>query len=240
MPINEQAEFAALANRVGPLATPIKVRRGAYWRWCSDCGAELWLQTNAENELVGMTPFFCGNGKIRVRVTAHLCDKHYAGLDGSFHGWADPDVGHAESGAYPFVFDVVDYHRHAMLKLPTTVEAQIAAFAHEVNVFPSLDAYRASQTGELQFASQSFIPSGLFSAAGELTAPPQAHAIFTGHVLAASIKTNSLTNERYYWAHVDTLGGSFDVVIDPAICAAVPERGGVLSGSFWLCGRILT
>ena len=55
----------------------------------------------------------------------------------------------------------------------------------------------------------------------------------------AAEKTNSLTGERYYWALVDSLGGSFDVVIDPTICEAAPEAGGVLSGSFWLCGRLL-
>jgi DNA replicative helicase MCM subunit Mcm2 (Cdc46/Mcm family) len=33
--------------------------------------------------------------------------------------------------------------------------------------------------------------------------------------------------------------GSFDVVIDPELCESPPVIGGVLSGSFWLCGRCI-
>lgn len=239
LPINDQRDFVALAERVGPLATPIKVDRGHYWRWSSDCGAELWLQTNNKNELVGMMPYFSGNARIQVRITSRVPRENDSEMDGAFHGWAAPGTEDPGSGAYPFVFDVTDYVCYSNLEIPSIVEAQIAAFAHEITVYPSLDAYNLAQSGELKFASQSFIPSGLFSPDGESTAPPQAYAIFTGHVTAASQKTNSLTNERYYWAQVDTLGGSFDVVIDPSICEVPPASGGVLSGSFWLCGRLI-
>lgn len=240
LPIGNQSDFATLADRVGPLATPIKLEHGQYWRWSSDCGAELWLQTNKDNELVGMTPYFSGNARIKVRITARVVRENDSELDGAFHGWADPGTEDIESGAYPFVFDIADYVCYSNLEIPSIVEGQIAAFAHEVTVYQSLDSYNAAaQTGELKFASKSFIPSGLFSPSGESTVPPQAFAIFTGHVTAAAQKKNSLTDEPYYWAQVDSLGGSFDVVIDPSICETLPVVGGILSGSFWLCGRLV-
>jgi hypothetical protein len=239
LPVNDQADFAALADRIVPLATPIEVDHGAYWKWSSECGAEMWLQTNTDNELVGMTPFFSGGSQIRIRLTARVTRPDDMPLEGAFHGWADPNDNEPESGAYPFVFDAVDFGKYVNITLPTTVNAQIAAFAHEISVHPTLDAYNASQTGEIKFASRSFVSSGLFSPGGETTDPPSSTAIFTGHVVAAETKTNSLTGTQYYWALVDTLGGSFDVVIDPELCDAPPVIGGVISGLFWLCGRLI-
>jgi hypothetical protein len=58
-------------------------------------------------------------------------------------------------------------------------------------------------------------------------------------VLAAEEKINTLTGHAFYWALVDTYGGAYDVVIDPSLLPGVPAVGGVISGSFWLSGRIV-
>jgi hypothetical protein len=58
-------------------------------------------------------------------------------------------------------------------------------------------------------------------------------------VLAADEKINVLTGRAFYWALVDTFGGAYDVVIDSNLLPGVPEIGGVISGSFWLSGRII-
>jgi hypothetical protein len=115
----------------------------------------------------------------------------------------------------------------------------IAAFAHEIAAFETLAVYDASQTGAIKYASQSFIPSGLFTPAGDSRAEPQARAIFTGHVLAAEKKINALTGHAFYWALVKTFGGAYDVVIDASLLPGAPVIGGVVSGSFWLSGRII-
>src|SRR5262249_52963145 len=160
-------------------------------------------------------------------------------LDGSFHGWADPAGDAPDTGCYPFVFDAPDYRLHEDLSLPALKEIQIAAFAHEIAAFETVAAYEASETGDPKSASQSFIPSGLFTPAGDSTVPPQARAIFAGHVLAADEKINVLTGHAFYWALVETFGGAYDVVIDSDLLPGVPVVGGVISGSFWLSGRII-
>lgn len=240
LPVNDQADFETLVDRIGRLSTAIEMDEGAYWKWTSECGAEMWLQTNTNGELVGVTPFFSGKSRIRVRLTARVTRPDNTLLEGAFHGWADPSESEPESGAYPFVFDAVDYCKYSGISLPATVDAQIAAFAHEISLYPTMESYDASQSGELKFASQSFIPSGLFSSDSDSTEPPSSTAIFTGHVAATEVKVNRLTGAKYYWAQVDTLGGSFDIVIDPELCDAEPTVGGVLSGAFWLCGRLIT
>lgn len=225
-------------ERIGSQAEPIPVGQGTYWHWKSACGAEMWLQVNSENECVGVTPCYSGDARIRVRVTSRISRPDDSPLEGAIHGWADPG-NDSEGGAYPFVFDVADYARHVALNFPSVVEAQIAAFAHDVSIHASVAAYDQIESDGPRFASQSFIPSGLFSSDGNST-PPGSMAILTGHVVATATKINALTGSSYYWAEVASLGGSFDVVIDPALCDEAPKTGGVISGSFWLCGRILT
>jgi len=240
LPVASEEDVNALANRIGPLAEPLPAPSGAYFRWSDPSGAELWLQVNANNEPIGMNPHYAGRSAVRVGLTARLPSAGPSELDGSFHGWADPAGEASETGCYPFVFDAPDYRLHEELSLPARNEVQIAAFAHEIAAFQSVAAYEASQTGDLKFASQSFIPSGLFTPAGDSTARPQALATFAGHVLAADEKINVLTGRAFYWALVETLGGAYDVVIDSDLLPGVPTVAGVISGSFWLSGRIIS
>jgi len=238
LPVASEEDMHTLANRVGPLAEPLAAPNGVYFRWSDPSGAELWLQVNANNEVIGMNPHYAGRSAVRVGLTARLPSAGPSELDGSFHGWADPAGDAFETGCYPFVFDAPDYRLHEDMSLPARSEVQIAAFAHEIAAFESVAAYEASQAGDLKFASQSFIPSGLFTPAGDSNAPPPAWATFAGHVLAADEKINGLTGHAFYWALVETLGGAYDVVIDSTLLPDVPAVGGVLSGSFWLSGRI--
>ena|SRR5689334_2281568 len=142
---------------------------------------------------------------------------------------------------YPFVFDVPDLAAHPDVAVPGIATAQIAAFAHEITCYDSLEAYEAEQDGEeVPFASQSFIPSGLFSAsAGSPAQPPQPYALFTGHVVEAKEKKSVATGRAFHWVLVDILGGQYDVVIDPELLPRAPRPGGILSGTFWLTGRLL-
>jgi len=239
LPVASSEELNALANRVAPLAELLAAPSGEYGRWSDPSGAEIWLQVNANNELIGMNPHYAGRSTVRVGLTDRLSSAGPNELDGSFHGWADPAGDAPDTGCYPFVFDAPDYRLHDELSLPALKEVQIAAFAHEIAAFETVAAFEASQTGDLKYASQSFIPSGLFTSASDSTVPPQARAIFVGHVLAADEKINVLTGRAFYWALVETFGGAYDVVIDSNLLTGVPAVGGVISGSFWLSGRII-
>jgi len=240
LPVASVEDMNSLANRIGLLAKELAAPGGVYLHWSDPSGAEMWLQVNASNELIGMNPHYAGQSAVRVGLTARLPSTGPSELDGSFHGWAGPPADDApDMGYYPFVFDAPDYQLHEGLSLPARREVQIAAFAHEIAAFETVAAYEASQTGDLQYASQSFIPSGLFTPDGESTVPPQARAVFAGHVLAADKKINVLTDRAFYWALVETYGGAYDVVIDSNLLPSVPVVGGVISGSFWLSGRIL-
>jgi hypothetical protein len=239
LPLRSEEDFFALAEEVAGDSERIEVSDGAYLRWSSASGAELWLQIDGDNGLLGMNPHFVGESSTRVALTARLRRPGSTTLDGAFHGWADPQGGEVEGGAYPFVFDAPDFRRHDALTLPAAVEVQIAAFAHELSIFRSEREFRDSQTGEVKFATQSFIPSGLFTPGGADSGPPEARAIFTGRILRAETRWNESMNRPFHWALVETYGATFDVVIDPDLVEEEPTPGGVLSGSFWLSGTLL-
>ncbi|QDU93643.1 hypothetical protein [Lignipirellula cremea] len=239
LPVESEEDFLALANRVAEDSEQIDVPGGSYLRWSSDSGAEIWLQLDGAEDLIGMTPHFAGESCMRAGITAPVERPDATLLDGAFLAWSDPSGDAPEAGKYPFVFDSPDARQYPALTIPSIVSVQIAAFAHEVSIFETVEAYDASQTGELKFASKSFIPSGMFAPDGDATEPPQAFGIFTGHIIRAAKKQNELSGHSFYWALVETLGGHFDVVIDPELVEQEPKAGGVLTGFFWLSGRIL-
>lgn len=110
---------------------------------------------------------------------------------------------------------------------------QLAAFAHELNIYANEDVYKETQESEdgPNFATEFFIPSGLFNE-DETDSLPAATANFGGRVLTARKIRNPHTDEYFYYAKVKTLGGEFDVVADPELLNDDITAGNILSGSF--------
>lgn len=232
-------DLAALASRVAERADTIDAGPGQYLRWAPSTGEQLWLQVTRTGDAMGMNPHFAGKSSVRIALEARVARPTHTPLDGTFLAWANPPEEGAGGGDYPFAFDCPDAATHLHMALPVTVHAQIAAFAQEVSCYPSQDAYDAAQSAQgLAFPSKSFIPSGLLSPNGEPVDPPEPHALLVGHVLEAEERHNSVTGQPFFWALVETLGGTFDVVIDPELLAERPATGDILSGWFWLSGRV--
>lgn len=238
-PVESEDDLIALANSIAEEAEVIEISEGLYVRWQSSSGAQIWLQVDRDGDLVGMMPHFAGTSRVRAGLTARIMRPDATALDGAFHAWADPPDDKPEAGEYPFVFDAPDFCRHSGLTLPYLASIQLAAFAHEIDVYDSVDAFDETQTGEVRFASQSFIPSGMFTPEGGETDPPEAYGMFTGHVVQSARKRNEVTDQAFHWALVESHGASFDVVIDPEMLDVEPKVGGVVSGSFWLSGLVL-
>ena len=232
-------DLASLASSVADRADRIPARGGQYLRWVPPSGEQLWLQVKPNGDAMGMNPHFAGKSSIRIAVEARVARDTHTPLDGTFLAWANPPAGTETGGDYPFAFDCPDADSVATLELPAVVDAQIAAFAQEVSVFETEALYAASQAAQgMAFESRSFIPSGLLSPDGRPIDPPEPHALFVGGVVEAEERRNTVTDAPFWWALVETVGGTFDVVIDPELLPAPPRAGNVLSGWFWLSGRV--
>jgi hypothetical protein len=233
-----QEDFERLAVTTCEEGQPFRTTVGTYIHWSPGGGIELWAQLDEHDEILGLHPHFSGKGRMRVRVVNEIERPDGTALDGGYYAWANPSDDTVEDGDFPFVFDVPDYriqeHRSGSI-----VVAQLAAFAHELESFRSIEEYDRSQKEGLAFASKSFIPSGLFTPEGNETTPPEAYAIFTGHVLETALITNPTTGNDFCWAHVSTLGGEVDVLADPALVNDVMVKDGIVKGTFWLSGLVV-
>jgi hypothetical protein len=233
-------DFKALAARAAKEAEPVAAEPGGYRRWAGSGGEELWVQLDPRGDIIGMTPHFSGRSRIKVGLQERVRREGGTALDGAFYSWASPKTDALEDGDYPFVFDSPDFGTYSQLQVPGIAEAQVAAFTHQIKSYDSPEAFDGSQSRQIKLGSQSFIPSGLFPPGGASQSKPQSEAIITGYVAETAVRKNSLTGAEYYWALVDSLGGRFDVLIDPALLPVAPAAGGVLSGIFWLSGRLLS
>ena len=59
-----------------------------------------------------------------------------------------------------------------------------------------------------------------------------------GIVLDSSVLVNPATGRAFQWARVRTFGGELDLVADPEVVTGAFVTAGVVTGSFWLSGRV--
>ena len=240
-PVTTEKDFRHYVFTASEFGQKIESPNGSYTLWEPGNGIELWVQTNLHKRIIGMNLHFSGHSRMKVGLTRRILKIGQSILDGAFYAWAAPQRNEPESGYYPFVFDVPDYDLHNDVRVPSLATVQLTAFAHELEGFENTAAYMAAQESGLSRAEESFIPSGLFTSGhrGGVREPPVAEAIFSGHVLVTQILINPVTDQRFYWARVRTLGGEVDVVADPQVVRGKVIRNGIIKGSFWLSGRLV-
>jgi len=69
---------------------------------------------------------------------------------------------------------------------------------------------------------------------------PTAYADFAGKVLKAELRTNENGQGKFWWAGVQTYNdATIDVLMDPRTVSIAPGPDAVISGRFWLTGRLV-
>lgn len=242
-PVQNDQDVNEMIMKVLDHVKSIPCREGFYLKFSDISGAEIYLQGNADQELIGFNPHFAGQSRRTVGLT-YAIERESSELDGGFHAWAEPDKAKIiESGEYPFVFDVPDFRLVREIEFPKLCDIQLSAFAsNDFKVFENEESFYASQEGEPKIAARSFIPSGLFAldeTAENDSALARPIGIFAGEIKEFELKTNSFSGENFYWFLIETLGGEVDVVADPKLIEREPKIGGIVNGQFWLSGRLL-
>ncbi|MHB1417819.1 MAG: hypothetical protein ACYC1C_21425 [Chloroflexota bacterium] len=236
-PVEDEEDFAHYARYAARHGQSIPAGNGTYVKWEAGEGVQLWAQLDADGAIIGLVPHFAGKSSMRVGLVARLNRPNESKLDGSFYGWANP-AADPQSGDYPFVFDTPDFATHASLALPSVHNVQLAAFAEEIEAYANDEEFASAQE-EPPVAPESVIPSGSFTEGEEVGQVPEAYARLSGHVLETATLTNPATDTTFLWARVRTLGGEVDIVADPELLDVPVVPGDVVSGSFWLSGRIV-
>lgn len=226
-----RGEFGQLLIRAAREAQPIEAPHGRYLYWSAGAGIELWLQTK-DREILDCHPHFVGSSRIRVAVTEFLEIPDEL-MGGKFYGWVEPKNDDPKSGLYAFAINIPDFDlARNRLSLPSVITLQIAAFAQYLKCFASDEEYYDSQENGRKFASESFIPTGLFQSNRPL-------ALFAGHILTNELRANPVTGQNFHYLTVKTYGGVMDVVANQTAVTGQPVTGGVIHGKFWLSGRVV-
>ncbi|MDQ3322439.1 MAG: hypothetical protein M3525_08430 [Acidobacteriota bacterium] len=237
-PVRNDEDVNVLITETINRVEAIKCPQGFYLRFADSSGAEIFLQGNEKQELVGFNPHFDGKSRRIVRLTRAI-ERDSSELDGGFCALANPGEEN-DSGDYAFVFDVPDFRMVGEIDFPANCEIQLTAFAsNDFKIYESEQDYYDAQTIEPKLAAKSFVASGLFAASENDDAPPRPIGIFSGEIKEFELKTNELSKEKFYSFLVETPGGEVDVVADVKLVANEPKIGGVVSGQFWLSGRII-
>ena len=220
---------------------------GEYAIWRSRTGAEIWFHLGAPNEaseqatILGLAPFFEGQSSVPVRVMATLQRPDDTPLEGLLHGWVAPDSD--GSGAYPLVFDVIDFAAHAPRPLPAVWHCRVTGFCH--NLTAHADASSLPELGEgQQMAEKALFPIGLFNDAEEDVAPaasgtPEPTAWLTGIVRAHKTHQNEVTGRPFHWLLVESADATFDLVADPEVVIGEIREGGIVEAMAWMFARVL-
>jgi hypothetical protein len=241
-PVQNEQDVNVLITETIKYVESIKCPQGFYLRFADASGAEIYLQGNNEQELIGFNPHFAGKSRRTVSLTQAI-ERDSSPLDGGFHAWANPSGEASEiSGEYPFVFDLPDFQLNEISSFPHVCDIQLTAFAsNDFQIFETEEVYYNSAGDEPQMASKSFIPSGLFlpDEQGTPIEPPRPIGIFAGEIKEFKLKTNELSGEKFYHFLVETLGGEIDVVADVKLIKDEPRIGGIVSGQFWLSGKVI-
>ncbi len=215
--------------------------RGFYFQFEDESGAEIYLQTNGAQEIIGFNPAFCGETRRKASIELTV-ERDTSPLDGGYKCWANPN-GKGE-GDYPFVFDSPVFRLKDDIECPAEIEVNLTAFASsDFKVFKDRSEFDADTDSDVNLSARSFIPSGLFkiSDGGQPVeqSPPQAHAILTGIITDWQKRRNTFTGNEFYYFAVESLGGFVDMVADPKLVKTRPSVGGIVRGSFWLSGKIV-
>lgn len=240
-PVSGDEQIYEMIQSVLPLVKIVPCPQGIYYVFTDESGAEMYLQANQSQELIGFNPHFAGKSRRAVGLTKAI-ERDSSELDGGFHAWANPtDKDDPETtGEYPFVFDVPDFRASGQIDFPQTLEIQLTAFAsNDFQIYESEQNYYDSQESEIKFAAQSFVPGGLFAPEGEEDFQPRPVGMLAGEIKEFELKTNQITKAKFYWFLVETLGGEVDVVADPKLITIEPNTGGIVNGQFWLSGRLI-
>ena len=201
---------------------------GFYFKFEDQSGSQIFLQTNPAQEIIGFNPAFNGESRRELRIKEKH-ERDTSALDGVFVAEADDDE------KREVVFDAPDFRIHAGIAEKETVTVSLTAFAsNDLKIRPG----ESADQSDLAFGKVRSLPT---LGADKETAggPPQAHARIRALIRKSTLSMNSHTGAKFYALVAETIGGEIDVVLDPALIESEPKPGDLVTGNFWISGRIL-
>ncbi|MCL2044762.1 MAG: hypothetical protein FWG88_00055 [Oscillospiraceae bacterium] len=236
--INNVEEFTSFIHQLYESGVDVPSINGTYRKVVIDEKIEFWIQIvkselfERQASIVGVEFHFSSTNINPFRFDYWIEPKE--NLSGEAYVWSLYDG----DDSFPMVINIPNADLYVGLQNDDIINVQLACFAEELNLYDSKEEYEKSQTTELKFSDEYFIPSGTFNLDGsDMT--PTSDIMFSGYILSIEKRTNSFTGNEYFYFTVRCQGIVFDVLADPALIKKDPKIEGILSGSFWVSGKII-
>ncbi len=239
-PVPDMPTYWALARQAAKAGERLPAPDGtALVQWAVGAGPELWAQIDRAGEVIGATPFFSTGITYRMAVTGSG-EAPEEPMDGWIDGWIEPaEDDEPFSGAFPLRVDLIDYSlvRPRLSEFPRIHRVELVALAHEVDLYPDETAYTRSKEEIYQLPMQAFVSAAHFSV-DDPSGVEESTAMASGYVDGSRLLTNLATEVPFWWIRFTTKGITLHVFADREMFQDEPRTGNVLSGSFWLLGRL--
>ncbi len=201
---------------------------GTRLHWEDDSGAAFAMFVDERGSIVCGKPTFRRGPNIAARPTVAIADPRGC----PFCGIENVEVLQLGEMAYPLAIELDDWHLGPIDAASARPEMHATAFAETLTVYADESGFADHRaTEDLQMATKSLIPTGLFTGG---SSPVTARARFTGFVQSAATPTNSFTGIAFRTARVETFAMTIDVVAPLSADAMAP--GNVVQGDFWIVG----
>lgn len=245
-PVQNMDDYWALARRAAAEGVRLAAPDGsALMRWTVGSGQaerepEIWAQVNGTGEVVGATPFFSTGASHRIAVIGVSEDPDEP-MDGWIDGWMEPaEDDEPYSGAFPLRVNLADFAvvRHRFTTFPAVHHIEIAALAHEADLYADLAAY-AAVPGEIYRMP---VPSFISMAHASVDEPPafqEATALIAGFIQEARLLSNAVTEAPFWWIPLVVQNVRLDVFADREVLGGEPRPGQIISASVWVVGRVV-
>ncbi|MBH5329454.1 hypothetical protein H9Q10_07215 [Eikenella sp. S3360] len=214
-----------------------------YHVYTDPSGAQLWIITDQDGSILTVEPGLAAQSTQTIGIQG---SRGHEDGTGDLHVWINgnqfDENGACISGDYPLLFSQPDFQTLPPDFPAQSLPARLYAIAEEAECFESPEAYEAMQEsqpeGEIQYAANSIIPTGLFVSENDPDAGPQPTAFFNGTVTAAETRTNQLSGQKFYWCRLATYCMEIEAVFPLEMLEHAPAAGNLISGHYWLGGRI--
>jgi hypothetical protein len=240
-PVSDMEGYWTLARRAAAEGQRTETPSGgALVRWAVGNGPEVWAQIDPAGDLVGATPFFSTAVSFKISVTGSGEDpaEH---MDGWVDGWLEPrEEDEPYSGVFPLRITLVDFaiSSRRLTRFPALHTVELAALAHEVDLYEDETAYKAAPGDVFRLPVQSFV-STAHSSVDEPQPFAEATALASGTIREAALMINPATDATFWRGALATQGVTLPVLVAPGDVTGPLRPGQILSGGFWLLGRLL-
>lgn len=209
-PTPDETAINEMIIHVLEVAKPAQVPRGFYLIYSDPSGAEMYLQGNLDQELVGFNPHFAGPDAIDLTLISAI-ERDSSDFDGGFV---------ARFGDTEFVFDSPEFRMAEPENTPRETAVRLTAFAsNDLGVV---------ETAEPEFTA---VPSP------EPEIPSRPIAVIKAEIVRVDRRTNVLSGQDFYSFEVISPIGNLAVVSDPKWITNEPKPGDWVTGTFWLSGK---